>query len=143
MKQNDAMNANNSMKFDIDLQNAKTDIDNWKIPKDIFCYKNRWYISFDFLKKEFLKRNHDDSNANHFDFKRNLKIIHRKYYWLRISINIKKYVEICFNCVKIKTFKYKILWFVPVFVNFERILTKINFEFYHEFVFECSSQDEL
>ena len=28
LKQNDAMNANDFMKFDIDLQNAKTDTDN-------------------------------------------------------------------------------------------------------------------
>ena len=31
LKQNNAMNANDFMKFDIDLQNAKTDTDNWKI----------------------------------------------------------------------------------------------------------------
>ena len=107
LKQSDAINTNDSMKLDIDLQNAKTNTNNWKIQENIFCYKNRWYISFDFLKREFLRQNHDDSNANHFDFKRILKIIHRKYYWLRMSINIKEYVEICFNCVKTKTFKYK------------------------------------
>ena len=107
LKQNDAMNTNDFMKFDIDSQNAKTDTDNWKIQENILCYKNKWYISFDFLKKEFLKRNHDDSNANHFEFKRILKIIHRKYYWFRMSVNIKKYVDICSNCVKTKTFRHK------------------------------------
>ena len=30
-KQNDAMNANKFMKFDIDLQNVKTNINNWKV----------------------------------------------------------------------------------------------------------------
>ena len=41
LKQNDAMNANNFLKFDIDSQNTKINIDNWKIQKNILCYKNR------------------------------------------------------------------------------------------------------
>ena len=90
LKQNDAINANNFMKFNIDSQNVKTNTDNWNVQKIILCYKNRWYISFDFLKKELLKRNHDDSNASHFDFKRIFKRIHRKYYWHCMSVNIKK-----------------------------------------------------
>ena len=123
LKQNNAMNANDFIKFDIDLQNAKTDTDNWKIRKNILCYKNKWYISFDFLKKKILKRNHDDSNANHFEFKRILKIIHKKYYWFRMSINIKEYVDICSNCVKTKTFKHKfydLLQFLSVSKEFKQ-----------------------
>ena len=86
-------------------------------------YKNRLYILFDFLKRKFLKRNHDDSNASHFDFKRTLKIIHKKYYWFRMSINIKKYVEICLNCVKTKTLKHKLydlLQFLSVLKEFKQ-----------------------
>ena len=107
LKQSNAINANNFIKFDIDLQNPKANIDNWKIQKNILCYKNRWYISFEFLKKQILKQNHDDSNANHFNLKKVLKIIYKKYYWFFMSMNVKKYIEICFNCVKIKTFKHK------------------------------------
>ena len=87
-KQSNAMNANDFIKFSVDSQNAKTNTNNWKIQKKILCHKNRWYISFDLLKNFFLKRNQDDSNTNHVDFKRSLKIIHRKWYWFRMSINI-------------------------------------------------------
>ena len=123
LKKSHAINANDFIKLDIDLQNAKTNTDNWKIQENILRYKNKWYISFDFLKKEFLKRNHDDLNANHFKFKRILKIIHRKYYWFRMLINIKKYVDICLNCVKTKTFKHKfynLLQFLSISKKFKQ-----------------------
>ena len=37
-----------------------------------------------------------------------MKIIHRKYYRLRMLVDIKESVETCFNCVRIKTFKHKL-----------------------------------
>ena len=123
LKQNDAINANDFMKFDIDSQNAKTNTDNWKVQKNILCYKNKWYISFDFLRKKFLRQNHDDLNANYFEFKKILKITHRKYYWFRISINIMKYVDICLNCVKTKTVKHKfynLLQFLSISKEFKQ-----------------------
>ena len=76
-----------------------------------------------FFEKKNLKRNHNDSNANHFDFNRILKRIHGKYYWFRMLINIKEYVETCFNCIKTKTFKhqfYNLLQFLSISKKFKQ-----------------------
>ena len=52
-----------------------------------------------------------------------LEKIYKKYYWFCILINIKKFVEICFNCVRIKTFKHKfydLLQFLSVLKEFKQ-----------------------
>jgi hypothetical protein len=70
-------------------------------------------------KKNVIKSNHDNFFANHFDVKRILKLIRKKYYWSNqnkivdvkhdsnMRAQIKKYCETCAICKKNKTFRHK------------------------------------
>jgi hypothetical protein len=42
------------------------------------------------MRRLLLKQNHDDSHANHFDVKRTLELLKRKYYWSAMSQDVKK-----------------------------------------------------
>ena len=64
------------------------------------------YFQMNF-KKQLLKFFHDNSQIEHFDYDKILKLMKRKYYWSKITANIKNYVISCSNCVKIKIFKQK------------------------------------
>jgi hypothetical protein len=59
------------------------------------------------MRRLLLKQNHDDSHASHFDVKRTLELLKRKYYWSAMSQDVKKYVNACFACHRIKTIRHK------------------------------------
>jgi hypothetical protein len=59
------------------------------------------------MQRLLLKQNHDDFHANHFDVKRTFELLKRKYYWSAMSQNVKKYVNACFACHRIKTIRHK------------------------------------
>jgi hypothetical protein len=59
------------------------------------------------MRRLLLKQNHDDFYANHFDVKRTFELLKRKYYWSAMNQNVKKYVNACFACHRIKTIKHK------------------------------------
>jgi cytochrome c1 len=59
------------------------------------------------MRRLLFKQNHDDFHANHFDVKRTLELLKRKYYWSAMSQDVKKYVNACFACHRIKTIKHK------------------------------------
>jgi hypothetical protein len=59
------------------------------------------------MRRLLFKQNHDDFHANHFDVKRTLDLMKRKYYWSTMSQNVKKYVNACSACHRIKTIRHK------------------------------------
>jgi hypothetical protein len=59
------------------------------------------------MRRLLLKQNHDDFHANHFDVKRTFELLKRKYYWSAMSQDVKKYVNACFACHRIKTIRHK------------------------------------
>jgi hypothetical protein len=79
----------------------------WHVKDDILCRENRWYILPDLLRTELLKRNHDDLNARHFDVLRTTELIKRKYYWPRMTPDIKQYVDACTRCHQVKASRHK------------------------------------
>ncbi len=80
---------------------------NWRLNDDLLCFKNAWYVFVDLMRRLLLKQNHDDFHANHFDVKRTLELLKRKYYWSAIDQDVKKYVNACFACHRIKTIRHK------------------------------------
>jgi hypothetical protein len=54
---------------------------NWRLNVDFLCFKNAWYVFTNLIWRLLFKQNHDDFHANHFDFKKTLKLLKRKYYW--------------------------------------------------------------
>ena len=52
----------------------------WILNHDVFWYQNRLYLSLT-LRSHVIEKNHDDSLIDHFDTKKTLKLISKKYYW--------------------------------------------------------------
>jgi hypothetical protein len=80
---------------------------NWRLDNDLLCFKNAWYVLANLMRRLLLKQNHDDFHASHFDVKRTFELLKRKYYWFAMSQDVKKYVNACFACHRIKTIKHK------------------------------------
>jgi hypothetical protein len=59
------------------------------------------------MRRLLFKQNHDNFYTSHFDVKRTLELLKRKYYWSAMNQNVKKYVNACFVCHRIKTIKHK------------------------------------
>jgi hypothetical protein len=79
----------------------------WNIENDLLRWKNKWYILSRFFKRKLLKQNHDDSFAKHFEHKRTLNLLKRKYFWFNMNKNVKKYVDLCSTCHWIKIVRHK------------------------------------
>ena len=78
-------------------------------------FKNRLYLS-KALRTQIIQRNHDDFLIDHFDTKKTLELVNRKYYWLNqksyddefdMRHTIKKYYETCFIYKRFKTSRHK------------------------------------
>jgi hypothetical protein len=46
---------------------------------DILHFEEKYYILSSLLRRELFKQNHDDSYANHFEYKKILELLRRKY----------------------------------------------------------------
>jgi hypothetical protein len=82
---------------------------NWCLNNDFLYFKNAWYVFINFIKRLLFKQNYNNLYAKHFNVKKTLKLLKCKYYWLAINQNMRKYVNACFSCHKIKIIKYKFL----------------------------------
>jgi hypothetical protein len=79
----------------------------WNIEKDLLRWENKWYILSELFRRELLKQNHDDSYVDHFEHERILDLLKRKYFWNNMSKNVKKYVDICSTCHRVKFVRHK------------------------------------
>ncbi len=112
-KKNENIERHDSIKrndVESNIIRKKIDLDfffKWNIENDLLRWKNKWYIFSNLLKREFLKQNHDDSYVDHFEHERTLNLLKRKYFWNNISKNVKKYVDSCSTCHRVKFVKHK------------------------------------
>ncbi len=66
-------------------------------------YNELLYVSEDFsVREELLKRHHDDLLARHFDADKISELLDCKYYWKSIIKDVKKYVDTCDICQRMK-----------------------------------------
>ncbi len=101
-KNDDDVVSNNNRK-NVDLDSSFK----WNIENDLLRWKNKWYIFSKFLKREFLKQNHDDSYVDHFEHEKTFDLLKKKYFWNNMSKNVKKYVDICSTCHRVKFVRHK------------------------------------
>jgi hypothetical protein len=112
-KKNENVERHDSIKRDdveSNIIRKKIDLDfffKWNIKNDLLRWKNKWYIFSNLLKKEFLKQNHDDSYVDHFEHERTLNLLKKKYFWNNMSKNVKKYVDSCSTCHRVKLVRHK------------------------------------
>jgi len=63
---------------------------------ELLHYNEKVYISSETsVKTEILKCHYDDELMSHFDIEWTQKLVSCKYYWLKLTENIKKYVFSC------------------------------------------------
>jgi hypothetical protein len=112
-KKNENVERHDSIKCDdveSNIIRKKVDFDfffKWNIENDLLRWENKWYIFSNFLKKKLLKQNHDDSYVDHFEHEKTFDLLKKKYFWNNMNKNVKKYVDFCSTCHRIKLVKHK------------------------------------
>ena len=80
----------------------------WHVKKRLLYFFHVIYILEKVvLKMRLLRLYHDDSFANHFKIKKIRVLMQRKFYWLKMTRNIKEYVKNCDMCWRIKTLQHR------------------------------------
>jgi hypothetical protein len=112
-KENESVERHDSIKRDdveSNIIRKKVNLDfsfKWNIKNDLLRWENKWYIFSNLLKRELLKQNHDDSYVDHFEHEKTLNLLKRKYFWNNMNKDVKKYVDSCSICHRIKLVKHK------------------------------------
>ncbi len=112
-KKNENVERHDSIKrndVESNIIRKKVDFDfffKWNIENDLLRWENKWYIFSNLLKRKLLKQNHDDLYVNHFEHERTLNLLKRKYFWNNMNKNVKKYVDSCSTCHRIKFVRHK------------------------------------
>ena len=77
---------------------------NWHLKKKLLYFFHVIYVFEKIaLKTKLLRLHYDDSFANHFEFKKIRVLMQRKFYWFKMTKNIKEYVKNCDICQRTKT----------------------------------------
>ena len=124
------------------LATFDTSHSHWKNEDEVLWHDDCLYVSSN-LKENVIRANHDNLLIEHFEVKRILKLIRRKYYWsnqkrddqqnvehdFNMRAQIKEYCETWVICKRSKTSRHKSyekLFFFPVF-EFKWIDFTMNF----------------
>ena len=74
---------------------------------ELLWYEKRLYIPSEAsVQTELLKCHHDNELTEHFSIEWTLELVSRKYYWLKLAKDVKKYVFSCNICQRMKVFKH-------------------------------------
>ena len=113
----------------------------WQLKNDILYANERIYISSKKLRNALFKQNSNAFYAKHFEYEKKLELIRRKYWWLKLIRNVKRYFKLYINCHRIKFRNINSMIF-RIFINVKRFLSKLNFKFHHRF-FLCRFLNEI
>ena len=80
----------------------------WFFQHNLLYYFHVIYV-FDetIIKTKMLCLHHDDFLIKHFEIKKTCSLLQRKFYWLRMLKNIKKYIQNCNVCQRMKAFRHR------------------------------------
>ncbi len=92
------------LKADETMSIWKNDAEAWTLnSQEMIEYNELLYVSEDLsIREELLKHHHDDSLAKHFDADKISELLDCKYYWKSINKDVKKYVNTCDICQRMK-----------------------------------------
>ena len=82
----------------------KNDVEAWTLNnQEMIKYNESLYVLKDFsVREELLKHHHDDLLAKHFNADKISKLLDCKYYWKSMIKNVKKYINTCDICQRVK-----------------------------------------
>jgi hypothetical protein len=88
-----------------------------------------------------LKRHHDDILTDHFDVKKTIELLNKKYHWLKMIKYVKFYIKTCDICQRTKTFKHLFYENLQFLSFFQDSWQKIIMNFITDFSFNQRSND--
>jgi hypothetical protein len=112
-KENESVERHDSIKCDnveSNIIRKKVNLDfsfKWNIENDLLRWENKWYILSKLFKRKLLKQNHDDSYADHFEHEKTFELLKKQYFWNNMNKNVKKYVDFCSTCYRVKLVRHK------------------------------------
>ena len=76
---------------------------NWHLKKKLLYFFHVIYVFKKIaLKTKLLRLHHDNFLANHFKFKKIRVLMQRKFYWFKMTKDIKEYIKNCDICQRTK-----------------------------------------
>ena len=108
--------------------------------ENLIKHENKLYASENTaVKEKLIRKNHNNSLIDHFEVKKTLKLIQRKYYWIIYEKQIKQYVKFCDIYQRMKASRHRSY----DELKFLSVLTKSwknnIYEFCYEFVSKQTS----
>ena len=88
-----------------------------------------------------LRLHHNDSLTKHFKIKKTCSLLQRKFYWFRILKDIKKYIQNCDVCQRVKAFRHRLYNKTTSFLISVRSWKKISMNFIIELSFNRYEND--
>ena len=71
-------------------------------------YLRLWRDDHTIMKVKMLRLHHDDSLTKHFEIKKIRSLLQRKFYWPRMSKDIKEYIQSCDVCQRVKALRHRL-----------------------------------
>jgi hypothetical protein len=79
----------------------------YTLKNEFLKFRERYYVfEKEFLWIKLLKQHHDDILADHFDVKKTIELLNRKYHWSRMIKYVKFYIKTCDICQRTKTSRH-------------------------------------
>ena len=79
----------------------------WFLQHNLLYYFYAIYVSDKtIIKTKILRVHHDDFLIKYFEIKKTCSLLQRKFYWFRMLKDIKKYIQDCNVCQRVKAFRY-------------------------------------
>ena len=81
----------------------------WFFQHNLLYYSHAIYV-FDeiIMKVKILRLHYDDLLIKHFEIKKTRSLLQRKFYWLKMLKDIKKYIQNCDICQRMKAFRHRL-----------------------------------
>ena len=115
----------------------------WHLKKKLLYFFHVIYIFEKIaLKTKLLRLHHDNSFANHFEFKKIHILMQKKFYWFKMTKDIKEYVKSCDMCQRTKALHYRFYDELLLLFISTRSWTKISMNFIIKF-FSSRYDDDI
>ena len=93
------------------------------------------------MKTKMLRLHYDDFLTKHFEIKKTRSLLQRKFYWLKMLKDIKKYIQDCDVCQRVKAFRHRFYDETTSLFISVRLWKKISMNFIIELSFNRYEND--
>ena len=114
----------------------------WSFQHNLLYYFHAIYI-FDktIIKMKILRLHHNNLLTKYFKIKKTCSLLQRKFYWLRMLKDIKKYIQNCDVCQRVKAHRHRFYDEMTLLLISTRFWKKISMNFIIELLFNRYEND--